>query len=107
MTSLPMLAGSIVHDEVERTLKILRYGRKADIEKSKENVIKNFKQSWAQSKNKEWKPENSNFLKRKRKRNALVFALYINVFLIFLTFNSFIAHLLDIIVEFQKFSYPV
>ena len=55
MTSLPMLAGSIVHDEVERTLKILRYGRKADIEKSKENVIKNFKQSWAQSKNKEWK----------------------------------------------------
>ena len=59
------------------------------------------------SKNKEWKPENSNFLKRKRKRNALVFALYINVFLIFLTFNSFIAHLLDVIVEFQRFSYPV
>ena len=55
MTSLPMLAGSIVHDEVERTLKVLRYGRKADIDKSKENVIKNFKQSWAQSKNKEWK----------------------------------------------------
>ena len=59
------------------------------------------------SKNKEWKPENSNFLKRKRKRNALIFALYINVFLIFLTFNSFIAHLLEFIVEFQKFSYPV
>ena len=59
------------------------------------------------SKNKEWLPEDYNFLKRKRKRNALVFALYINVFLIFLTFNSFIAHLLDIIVEFQKFSYPV
>ena len=58
-------------------------------------------------KNKEWKPENSNFLKRKRKRNALIFALYINVFLIFLTFNSFIAHLLEFIVEFQKFSYPV
>ena len=57
------------------------------------------------SKNKEWKPENSNFLKRKR--NALIFALYINVFLIFLTFNSFIAHLLEFIVEFQKFSYPV
>ena len=55
MTSLPMLAGSIVHDEVERTLKVLRYGRKADIDKSKENVIKNFKQSWSQSKNKEWK----------------------------------------------------
>ena len=54
MTSLPMLAGSIVHDEVERTLKALRYGRSADQEKSKKNVIKNFKQSWAQSKNKEW-----------------------------------------------------
>ena len=59
------------------------------------------------SKNKEWKPENSGFLKRKRKRNALIFALYINVFLIFITFNSFIAHLLDFIVEFEKFSYPV
>ena len=59
------------------------------------------------SKNKAWSPEDKNFLKRKRKRNALVFALYINVFLIFLTFNSFIAHLLDFIVEFQRFSYPV
>ena len=59
------------------------------------------------SKNKAWSPEDKNFLKRKRKRNALVFALYINVFLIFLTFNSFIAHLLDIIVEFQRFSYPI
>ena len=59
------------------------------------------------SKNKAWSPEDKNFLKRKRKRNALVFALYINVFLIFLTFNSFIAHLLDIILEFQRFIYPV
>ena len=59
------------------------------------------------SKNKEWLPEDSKFLKRKRQRNALVFVLYINVFLIFLTFNSFIAHLLDLIVEFQRFSYPV
>ena len=55
MTSLPMLAGSIVHDEVERTLKILRYGRNADQEKSRNNVVKNFKQSWAQSKNEEWR----------------------------------------------------
>ena len=55
MTSLPMLAGSIVHDEVERTLKILRYGRNADQEKSRDNVVKNFKQSWAQSKNEEWR----------------------------------------------------
>ena len=59
------------------------------------------------STNKEWLPEDKSFLERKRKRNALVFALYINVFLIFLTFNSFIAHLLNIIVEFQKFSYPI
>ena len=60
-----------------------------------------------ESKNKAWSPEDKNFLKRNRKRNALVFALYINVFLIFLTFNSFITHLLDVIVEFQKFSSPV
>jgi len=59
------------------------------------------------SKNKNWLPEDINFLKRKRKRNALIFVLYINVFLIFLTFNSFIAHLLSVIVEFQRFSYPI
>ena len=59
------------------------------------------------SKNKEWSPEDINFLKRKRKRNALIFVLYIGVFLIFLTFNSFIAHLLDFIVDFKRFSYPI
>ena len=36
-----------------------------------------------------------------------IFILYINVFLIFLTFNSFVAHLLDVIVNIKKFSYPV
>ena len=59
------------------------------------------------SKNKEWLPEDKNLLKRKRNRNALVFILYINVFLIFLTFNSFIAHLLDVIINIEKFSYPI
>ena len=59
------------------------------------------------SKNKEWSPEDKHLLKRKRNRNALIFILYINVFLIFLTFNSFIAHLLDIIINVQRFSYPI
>ena len=59
------------------------------------------------SKNNEWTPEDSHYLKRKRKRNTLVFVLYIHVFLILLTFNSFIAHLLDVIVDYQKFSYPI
>ena len=59
------------------------------------------------SKNKEWLPEDKKLLKRKRNRNALIFILYINVFLIFLTFNSFVAHLLDAIVNIKKFSYPV
>ena len=58
-------------------------------------------------KNKEWIPEETNLLKRKRSRNALIFILYINVFLIFLTFNSFIAHLLDVIINIEKFSYPI
>ena len=57
--------------------------------------------------NKEWVPEDKNLLQRKRKRNALVFVLYINVFLIFLAFNSFLAHVLDVIVDFQRFNYPV
>ncbi|MBA1339208.1 MAG: hypothetical protein FD550_000323 [Pelagibacterales bacterium] len=59
------------------------------------------------SQNKEWVPENNVLLKRKRKRNTLIFALYINVFLIFLTFNSFIAYLLDVIITTQKFNYPI
>ena len=59
------------------------------------------------SQNKHWFPENKYLLKRKRKRNTLIFILYINVFFIFLTFNSFIAHLLDIIINIQKFSYPI
>ena len=59
------------------------------------------------TKNKEWIPEDNNLLQRKRSRNALVFILYINVFLIFLTFNSFIAHLLDVITNIEKFSYPI
>ena len=59
------------------------------------------------SKNKEWFPEEKNLLKRKRNRNALIFILYINIFLIFLTFNSFIAHLLDVIINIEKFSYPI
>ena len=59
------------------------------------------------AKNKEWFPEEKNLLKRKRNRNALIFILYINIFLIFLTFNSFIAHLLDVIINIAKFSYPI
>jgi hypothetical protein len=59
------------------------------------------------AKNKEWLPEEKNLLKRKRSRNALIFILYINVFLIFLTFNSFVAHLLDVIINTEKFSYPI
>ncbi len=59
------------------------------------------------SQTKEWLPEEKDFLKRKRKRNKLIFILYLNIFLIFLTFNSFIAHLLDFIVNFQRFNYPI
>ena len=59
------------------------------------------------SKNKEWLPEEKNLLKRKRSRNALIFILYVNVFLIFLTFNIFVAHVLDVIVNIEKFSYPI
>ena len=59
------------------------------------------------SKNKEWVPEDKFLLKRKRNRNALIFVLYINVFLIFLTLNSFVSHLLDIIINIKKFSYPI
>ena len=56
--------------------------------------------------NKDWIPEDYKFRQRKRARNALVFILYLNAFCIFLLFNSFIAHLLELIV-YQEFSYPI
>jgi hypothetical protein len=59
------------------------------------------------SPNKEWLPEDKYLLKRKRKRNLLIFILYIVVFFIFLAFNNFIAHILDIIANIQKFRYPI
>ena len=59
------------------------------------------------SRNKEWLPEEKNLLKRKRNRNALIFILYLNIFLIFLTLNSFVAHVLDVIINIQKFTYPI
>ena len=59
------------------------------------------------SPNKEWVPEDIAFLKRKRKRNKLIFILYLNVLIIFIIFNSFVAHLLDLILNIQRFSYPV
>ena len=58
------------------------------------------------SQNKDWVPEDNNLRLRKRSRNTLIFLLYLNVFCIFLLFNSFIAHLLEVIVH-QQFSYPV
>ena len=58
------------------------------------------------SPNKDWIPEDNKLRQRKRARNALVFVLYLTVFCIFLLFNSFIAHLLEVIVH-QKFTYPV
>jgi hypothetical protein len=48
---------------------------------------------------KDFVPEEIKFLKRKRKRNNLILVLYINTFLIFLVSNSFVAHLLQKIVN--------
>ena len=59
------------------------------------------------SKNKdEWLPEDKELIKRKRRRNALVFMLYLNFFIIFLLFNNFLTHILDLII-YEEFSYPI
>ena len=44
-------------------------------------------------------PEDVKLRKRKRSRNNLIFVLYINTFLIFIIFNSFLAHILEIIIN--------
>ena len=58
------------------------------------------------SSNKDWIPEDKQLRQRKRARNALIFALYLNIFCIFLLLNSFAAHLLEVIVS-PQFSYPI
>ena len=50
------------------------------------------------SPNKDWVPEDQFLLRKKKRRNFLVLILYINVFLIFLVGNSFIADLLNLII---------
>ena len=44
-------------------------------------------------------PEESGLRKRKRSRNNLIFLLYINIFIIFIVFNSFLAHFLEILIN--------
>lgn len=44
-------------------------------------------------------PEESGLRKRKRSKNNLIFLLYINIFLIFIIFNSFLAHFLEILIN--------
>tara|TARA_Y100001958_G_C21149543_1_gene486056 strand:- start:644 stop:937 length:294 start_codon:yes stop_codon:yes gene_type:complete len=51
------------------------------------------------NKKKDFVPEEIGLRKRKRSKNNLIFLLYINVFLIFIIFNSFMTHLLKIIVN--------
>ena len=51
------------------------------------------------NKKRDFVPEEIELRKRKRSRNNLIFLLYINVFLIFITFNNFMAHFLKIIVS--------
>ena len=51
------------------------------------------------NKKKDFVPEEIELRKRKRSRNNLIFLLYINVFLIFITFNNFLANFLKIIVS--------
>ena len=101
-TSLLIIVLSIIWKYLSNYIKEIRTGDPNESNETYWMFSYDFK-----SQSKEWLPEDANFLKRKRKRNALIFVLYINVFLIFLTFNSFIAHLLDMIVELQKFNYPV
>ena len=51
------------------------------------------------NKKKDFVPEEIGLRKRNKSKNNLIFLLYINVFLIFIIFNSFMTHLLKIIVN--------
>ena len=54
MTSLPMLAGSLVHKEVQRILESVRKGWSLPQDKAETEVVNNFKRAWRESKNMEW-----------------------------------------------------
>ena len=100
--SLLLILLSIIYKFLIFYIKSIRTGDPNESELSYWMFSYDFK-----SRNKQWVPEDMKLLKRNRNKNALVFILYINVFLIFLTFNNFIAHLLDLIINIEKFNYPI
>ncbi|MEE9167625.1 MAG: PD-(D/E)XK nuclease family protein [Candidatus Neomarinimicrobiota bacterium] len=55
MTTLPMLAGSLVHDMISAILEGLKNRHEITVRSAEREVIKLFKQAWRQSKNGEWK----------------------------------------------------
>jgi|TARA_B110000881_G_C18382664_1_gene416922 hypothetical protein len=101
VTTFLLLLLSIICESLIAYIKAIRTGDPNETDLTYWMFSYDFKSS-----NKEWLPEDKYLLKKKKKRNTLIFILYINVFLIFLTFTSFIAHLLEMIVNIQRFSYP-
>ena len=55
MTTIPMLAGKIVHKMINIVLEALRNKREIPVEKAEQKAIEDFRASWRQSKRGEWK----------------------------------------------------
>ena len=76
----------------------IKYFKTGDPNESDENYWK-FSYDFKSSKKEEFKPDNVDFLKRRRFRNRLVFLLYIDVLIIFLLVNSLASQILEKIVN--------
>ena len=72
----------------------IKYFKTGDPNESDENYWK-FSYDFKSSKKEEFKPDNINFLKRRRFRNRLVFLLYIDILIIFLLINILASQILE------------
>ena len=72
--------------------------RTGDLNENNENYWM-FSYDFKSKNKKNFVPEEVEFIKRKRIRNNLIFILYINAFFIFVFFNNFLAHLLELIID--------
>ena len=92
---LLLIVLTITWNSLSNYIKKIRTGDPNENNKNYWMMSSDFKSN----KKKDFVPEEIELRKRKRSRNNLIFLLYINVFLIFITFNNFMAHFLRIIVS--------
>jgi|MDTB01.1.fsa_nt_gb hypothetical protein len=94
-TSLLLIIFLIINSYLSNYIKNIRTGDPNENSKNYWMLSYDFKSN----RKNDFVPEEIGLRKRKRSKNNLIFILYINVFLIFIIFNSLLANILEIIIN--------